>query len=67
MGWLGWTPEVALQTDVNVLILALDGKTDMLEMIYGSGKSDRGRKGKKGVTADRFKAFRDRVNRRDRK
>lgn len=67
MGWLGWTPDVALQTDVNVLILALDGKTDMLEMIYGSGKKERGRKGKKGVTPDRFKAFRDRVNGRARK
>ena len=29
-GWLGWTPEVALDTPLSQLALAIDGKLDFL-------------------------------------
>ena len=30
MGWLGWTPDVCLRTDVNLLIMALQGRQGIL-------------------------------------
>ncbi len=67
MGWLGWTPEVALATDAAIVSDALGGRSDLLAMVFGGGKSDKDDKGKKKgggkVKAKDFTAFRDRVNR----
>jgi hypothetical protein len=38
-GWFGWTEKVALNTDVNYIELAYQGRVDMLEFIFG--KSDK--------------------------
>ena len=63
MGWLGWTEAEALETDVNSVELALSAKTELLKTIYGSGEKDQGGgKPSKKVTANRFKAFVERMN-----
>jgi hypothetical protein len=62
MGWLGWVPEVALATDVNLVVMALDSRSDLITTIFGDGKKrPRGRK--KKVSAGDFKAFAERHNR----
>lgn len=49
MGWLGWTEEQALKTDVNSIMIAMEGK---LEMLYPEVRK------KKALTAtDKFKSF----------
>lgn len=64
MGWLGWSPAIALEADVNCVIMAIEAKADLLIMVHGDGKAaaDRGGKGKKGKNnrkraAEKFKAF----------
>lgn len=41
-GWLGWEPEIALNTPVGQIELALDGKMDFLKKTnpFGSSKED---------------------------
>lgn len=51
MGWLGWTERESLDTDVNSIMLAMEGK---LEMMYPEAKEKANRK--KNI-ANRFKAF----------
>lgn len=60
MGWLGWVPEVALGTDVNLVIMALESRGDLIAMIFGDGKKRRPKK--KKITAHDFKAFAARHN-----
>lgn len=49
MGWLGWTEQQALGTDVNSIMIAMEGK---LEMLYPEIR------GRKAVTATaKFKSF----------
>lgn len=62
MGWLAWEPEVALGTDVNLVILALDSRTDLIGMIFGDGKKRQGRRKAKPTAGD-FKAFKEAHNR----
>ncbi len=38
-GWLGWTPDVTLGATVAQIIVAYEGKMDMLRAIHGSGDS----------------------------
>lgn len=40
MGWLGWTEEQALSSDVNAIEVGMRGKVAMLQAIFGSGKDD---------------------------
>lgn len=61
MGWLGWTWEVAARTDVNVIELALEGRTGLLEMIFGSWTP---KAGGSPMTPERFRSFAERHNRR---
>ncbi len=51
MGWLGWTAPQSLETDVNCIMIAMEGK---LEMLYPEIK-----KAKKArqSTSSRFKTF----------
>ncbi|CDZ53375.1 hypothetical protein [Neorhizobium galegae] len=37
-GWLGWSPEVALDATPAEIVLAYEGRLDMLKAIYGGGK-----------------------------
>ncbi|CDZ55517.1 hypothetical protein [Neorhizobium galegae] len=37
-GWLGWSPEVALDATPAEIVLAYEGRWDMLKAIYGGGK-----------------------------
>lgn len=61
MGWLGWEPQVALAADVNLVVMALASKSELLSTIYGSGKkAKKKRKGK--VSAGDFKAWVAQVN-----
>lgn len=59
MGWLGWTPEVALAADVNAIIMALEGRKELLSMIFGSGKPDAQQSTQKprGATVDQYKSM----------
>jgi hypothetical protein len=38
MGWLGWTEAQTINTDINAITVALEGRTEMLTAIFG-GKS----------------------------
>lgn len=51
MGWLGWTEEQALKTDVNCILIAMEGK---LEMLYPQIVAE---KEKRGTMSARFKTF----------
>lgn len=37
-GWLGWPPAVALATPIPQILVAVEGRLDMLRAIFGSGK-----------------------------
>lgn len=39
-GWLGWSPEVALDTDIHLIALALEGKIDFLKKTNPWGSPD---------------------------
>ena len=51
MGWLGWTERDALNTDVNSIMIAMEGKLDMM---YPEAREKAKRKLSVG---DKFKAF----------
>jgi hypothetical protein len=40
-GWLGWTEEETLNTSLSGILLAYEGRLDMLDSIFGTGKSDK--------------------------
>lgn len=40
LGWLGWTEEQALASDVNAIVVAYGGRTDMLRWIFGSSEDE---------------------------
>ena len=40
LGWLGWTEEQALASDVNAIVVAYGGRTDMLRWIFGSSEEE---------------------------
>lgn len=63
MGWLGWTWSQIEQVDVNTLQLALDGRTELLGMIFGKGEHGGKRPGGP-ITRDRWEAFAANNNRR---
>lgn len=62
MGWLGWSPDVALAADVNLVQIALASRSDLLSVIFGSGKPKTDKAKNKQTIGSRFKAFRDRIN-----
>lgn len=47
LGWLGWSEKEALASDVNSVMIAMEGK---IEMLYPEAK-------KKEITPDKFKQF----------
>lgn len=49
MGWLGWTEPQALATDVNSIMIAMEGK---LEMMYPECRA-----APKNSASERFKDF----------
>jgi hypothetical protein len=53
MGWLGWTPDVCLAADVNIIQIAIEGRIEMLGQIFGSGKSEK----PQPITAASWKAM----------
>jgi hypothetical protein len=36
LGWMGWSEEVALSTDVNAIIVAKEGRNGMLRAMFGT-------------------------------
>lgn len=60
MGWLGWAPEVAWAADVNMIEIALASRTDLLGMIFGTGKGETGKPRK--MTAGTFRKLAKRIN-----
>lgn len=57
MGWLGWSEDQLMRADVNSIELALEGRTELLQAIFGKA-DDPPPKGKepKASLAQRFKA-----------
>jgi len=47
MGWIGWTERESLRTDVNSILMAMEGK---LEMMYPGQTTP-------ATPADKFRAF----------
>lgn len=62
MGWLGWSPQIALAAEVAMIELALESRSDLLATIFGSGTKGKSKGNRGKLTPDRFKAFRDRIN-----
>ncbi len=56
-GWLGWSEEQALDADMNTIVLAYTGKTEMLKAIFGSTDDNRPSKSKPKPTAKQVKNF----------
>ena len=54
MGWIGWLPEQALAADVNAVIIAIEGRVEMLNGIFGDPKKAKGKK--RPITARTWKA-----------
>jgi len=40
MGWLGWSERIALSTSIPAIELALEGRVEMLNAIFGGGESE---------------------------
>lgn len=38
MGWLGWPPESTMGADVNAIEMALAGRRELLQVIFGESK-----------------------------
>ncbi|RVD66407.1 hypothetical protein [Mesorhizobium sp. M7A.F.Ca.ET.027.03.2.1] len=38
IGWLGWSEEQALASDVNAIMVGYEGRCDMLRSIFGGGE-----------------------------
>lgn len=55
MGWLGWTPDAVMGADVNMVIIALESRHELINMIFGDGKKRT--PGKKRITPRSFKDF----------
>jgi hypothetical protein len=51
MGWLGWGPDVALSADVNCILIAMEGKIEMMNPA-AIGKEKRG-----SLAASKFRSF----------
>ena len=60
MGWLGWTPEVAMAADVNMIRMALEGRRDLLAAI-GLLKLPESRESRP-MSGDDWQAFKKRHN-----
>ena len=43
LGWLGWTEQQALATDVNAIAIALEGRMQMFETVGWIKRADGGR------------------------
>lgn len=60
MGWLGWTEQQALDTSIESIRLAYEGRVDLLKSIFG-GKDDppsgRRRVSKRKASAKLFDAL----------
>ncbi|RWE96472.1 hypothetical protein [Mesorhizobium sp.] len=56
LGWLGWTEEQALRTDVNAIRVAYQGRTSMLRAIFG-GEDEPEPKKQPITTGDQFDAM----------
>lgn len=39
MGWLGWTEADTLDTSMPAIMMAYEGRKDMLQRIFGSGEA----------------------------
>lgn len=55
MGWIGWDWEQIRGRDVNVLLLALEGREELLRAIFGSG--DASGAAKRPMTPESWRAF----------
>jgi hypothetical protein len=62
MGWLGWDWDQIRGRDVNVLLLALEGREELLKAIFG-GSDDSNRK-PRPMSPESFKAFAAKHNQR---
>lgn len=40
MGWMGWSEDQALRSDVNAIRVAYEGRCDMLKAIFGGEDDD---------------------------
>jgi hypothetical protein len=60
MGWMGWSEEQALRSDVNAIQVAYEGRCDMLKAIFGGEDDDEPRTGDKAgppMTPELFDAM----------
>jgi len=51
MGWLGWGPDIALAADVNCILIAMEGKVEMMNPSLISERTD------SSLAAPKFRSF----------
>lgn len=56
-GWLGWTEEVALSTDINYVVAAYEGRLGMFQLLFGKRKEAEEEEPKKKVTANEIRTW----------
>lgn len=61
MGWIGWSEADTLDTTMSGILLAYDGRMDLLKSIFGGGDSDTGSPGQAGGRAPKTKATPDNI------
>ncbi len=59
MGWLGWTEETVLQTTIPSIELALEGRAEMLNRIFGAGEPEQPKVSARPFSLDLFDALFD--------
>ena len=57
LGWLGWTEEQALKSDVNAIQIAYAGRIDLLTHIFGKRKDDKPNVASRPLTPQLFDAL----------
>ena len=57
MGWLGWTEEQTLQTTIPALELAIAGRSEMINAIFGGGSDKPSPTSKRHLTPELFDAL----------
>jgi hypothetical protein len=62
MGWLGWTEEALMRTDVNSIEMALRGRRDLLKSIFGGSDESAAANGKIPATPENFREMVKRHN-----
>lgn len=61
MGWLGWTEAETLDSSMPAIVLAYDGRIEMLQSIFGKGEAKPSEPGAEAAPSDESVPIADRL------